>query len=465
MADVAVATYTGTKSVLREVEVEKFKASLRGELVRPADDTYDDVRRVWNYLIDKRPALIARCSGVSDVISCVDFARSNSLLVAIRGGGHNIAGSAVCDDGLMIDLSPMKSVRVDPVRRLARAEPGVTWGEFDRETQAFGLAATGGVVSMTGIAGLTLGGGVGWLVRKCGLSCDSLLSVDIVTADGKFLTASATENSDLFWAVRGGGGNFGIVTSFEYRLHPVGPIVLAGAVAHPFDKAREVLKFYREYASDIPDELTTLISISRSPEGDPLITMVACYCGPIEEGEEVIRPLRDFGSPVVDMIKPMPYRDFQSMRDQRGMPGPLHNWKDSFLYDISDSVIDAVVEWFPTAPSPQSAIIFPQVGGVAGRIGKDETAFYHRDMPYDFAILSMWSDPSESERNLRWSDELWKGLSPSLPDAVYVNDLMDEGEDRVKAAYGGNYQRLVELKNRYDPTNFFRLNQNIKPMV
>jgi FAD/FMN-containing dehydrogenase len=308
MADLSMTTTTGSQLVIEGPTVETFKTSLRGELLRPGDTDYDEARKVWNGMIDKRPGLIARCTGVADVISAVDFARTHQLLVSVRGGGHNIPGNAICNGGLMIDLACMRSVRVDPVRRTARAEGGVTWGEFDHETQAFGLATTGGSVSDTGIAGLTLGGGLGWLAGKCGLTCDNLLSADVVTADGKLLVASASEHSDLFWGLRGGGGNFGIVTSFEYQLHPVGP-VLAGMLLYPFAKAKEALAYYRDFAKAIPDEVNTMVGLLTSPDGDLMAVIAVCYNGSLDAGERVLRPLREFGPPVADQIRPMAYRE------------------------------------------------------------------------------------------------------------------------------------------------------------
>ncbi len=465
MANLSVTTKTGAMALPVESEIEEFISSLRGQVLRPGDKTYDEVRQVWNRLIDRKPAIIARCAGVSDIINCVDFARANHLLVSVRGGGHNIAGSGVCDGGLMIDLSHMKSVRVDPARCTARAEPGLNWGEFDHETQAFGLATTGGVVSMTGIAGLTLGGGIGWVMGKCGLTCDNLLSCDVVTADGKLIKASAKENPDLLWGLRGGGGNFGIVTSFEYQLHPVGPTVLGGAIVYPLSQTKELLKFYREYVETTPDELTTMVGITTSPKGDPVISVAVCYAGSIEKGEQILGPLREFGQPLVDQIGPMPYTQVQSARDAKNVPGPRHYWKDNFLTEVSDSAIDVIVECFSAVPSKQTAVTLARIGGAVARIPRDATAFYHRDMPYELIILSAWNDTSDSERNIRWTNEFWEALGAELPPAVYVNDLGDEGEDRIRDAYGGNYQRLAALKNKFDPSNFFRLNQNIKPMA
>lgn len=461
MADQSVVTTIG-KALLREAVVQEFKASLRGRLVHPGDDDYDEARKVWNGNIDRRPALIAHCAGVSDVINCVNFTRANQLLVSVRCGGHSFAGTAVCDGGLVIDLSRMKSIRVDPVRRMARAEGGVTWGEFDREAQTFGLATTGGTVSDTGIGGLTLGGGHGWLGSKYGLVSDNLLSVDIVTADGRFLIASPTENADLFWAVRGGGGNFGVVTSFEYRLHPVGP-VLAGLIVHPFEKAKEAMRFYCDFASSIPDELNTGAGLLTSPEGAPLFAIVACYNGPIEAGEKALRPLREFGPPLADQIRPMSYTQLQSMIDPLVPPRRQYYEKAHFIKDVSDDAIDILIDHFSAVTSPLSFIFFQQTGGAMQR---GETAYGHRDAEYNLLFISEWLDPGESEIHVRWTRELWQALRPFATGGVYVNNIgreADDGADQIKAAYGSSYPRLVALKNKYDPTNLFRHNQNIKP--
>ncbi len=428
------------------------------------DDGYDDARKVWNGMIDRRPALIARCTGAGDVIQCVRFARQHELLISIRGGGHNVAGNAVCDGGLMIDLAPMKSIRVDPGARTARAEPGVLWGEFDRETQAFGLATTGGFVTTTGIAGLTLGGGQGWLASKHGFTIDNLLSVDMVTADGQLLTASATQNEDLFWAVRGAGHNFGVVTSFEYRLHPVST-VLGGMIIHPFNRATDVLRFYREFTADLPDDLTTAAAILTGPDGNLVTAIAVCYAGSLEEGERVLAPLRRFGSPVADTAAPIPYSAQQTIFDEAFPYGRLNYWKSSLTDELSDEVIAAVVDYAGQMPSPLSAIPIADFHGAYRRVGKTETAYYHRDLRYDIVIAANWTDPADTERNVRWTRDLYV-LQRHLPYGVYVNDLdYDEVEERVRLAYGENYERLVTLKKKYDPTNFFRVNQNIKPTL
>jgi FAD/FMN-containing dehydrogenase len=452
--------------------IQEFRASLRGALLRPGDDGYDSARRVWNGMIDRKPALIVRCAGVADVINAVNFARTHNLLLSVRGGGHNVTGNAVCEGGIMIDLSPMKGIRVDPVRRTARAQAGLTWSEFDHETQAFGLATTGGQVSSTGIAGLTLGGGVGWLMRTCGLAVDNLLSVDIVTADGRLLTASATGNEDLFWGVRGGGGNFGIVTSFEYRLHPIGPLVLGGMLLYPAAQAKELLHFYREFMAGAPNELMTLVAFLTAPpapfvpthlQGTPVVAIAICYAGSIEEGQRVVEPLRRFGPPALDLLSPMPYTVIQQLFDAANPFGLQVYVKSDHLAGLGDEVIDTLVTHAATATSPLSVVILFPLEGVVSRVGEQETAFGHRNTAYDYVIYSMWTDPQESERHIQWTRDFWTAMQP-FSIGVYVNELGNEGEDRVRAAYlPATYERLVALKNRYDPANLFRLNQNIKP--
>jgi FAD/FMN-containing dehydrogenase len=458
---------TGADAVLEEGGVEAFRTSLRGPLLRAGDAGYDAARTIWNGMIDRRPALIARCAGVADVIHGVNFARTHQLLVAVRGGGHNVAGNAVCDGGLMLDLSGMKSVRIDPVRRTARAEPGLTWGEFDHETQAFGLATTGGQISTTGIAGLTLGGGWGYLARKYGLASDNLLSVDLVTANGQLLTASATEHADLFWGVQGGGGNFGVVTSFAYQLHPVGP-VLAGVVIHPFAQAREVLRFYRDFTSAAPDELASGVVCITLPDGTPVTGIVVCYNGPLEAGERVLQPLRAFGTPLADQIGIMPYTAAQKLVDAFYPPGLQQYWKASFLREISDAAIDTIVTYCAQRPSPICHVVIEHtLGGAVSRVDRGATAFNHRDVQYSFTSLGVCTDPAEAAKCVRWARECWEAMQPFATGGVYVNYLgqeADEGTERLTAAYGPEkYQRLVALKNTYDPTNLFRLNQNIKP--
>jgi FAD/FMN-containing dehydrogenase len=469
---VAIEEATGAVA-LDEAAIQSLKNSLRGALIRPTDASYEAARRVWNGMIDKRPALIVRCAGPADVIAAVRFAREQHLLVAVRGGGHNVSGNAVCAGGLVIDLSPMRSVRVDPLQRTARAEGGATWGDFDHETHAHGLATTGGAVSSTGIAGLTLGGGVGWLARKYGLTCDNLLSADVVTADGCFVTASAAEHTDLFWGLRGGGGNFGVVTSFEYQLHPVGT-VLGGMVLHTMDRARDLARFYRDFASAAPEALASLLLFVVAPplpilpahlHGVPLAGVTVCYAGPIAQGEEVVRPLRQFGAPVVDEIGPLPYPAMQRMIDAGSPPGLLNYWKAGFLNGLSDAAIETIVEHAGRATAPGMMTEIFQFDGAVNRIGPEETAFSHRNGRFDFTAVAKWTDPADSQRYITWAREFYQAMEPFTTGAVYVNYLGVEGESRVRAAYGANYERLVALKNAYDPTNLFRLNQNIKPTV
>ncbi len=447
---------------LEEAVIQELAANLRGELIRSEDDGYDRARAVFNGMVNKRPAMIVRCAGTSDVIQGVNFARTNNLLLSVKGGGHSVAGKAVCDGGVMLDLSHMKGIKVDPMRRTAEAQPGLTLGEFDHETQAFELATTLGVVSLTGIAGLTLGGGLGWLNGKHGLACDNLLSADVVSANGQLLTANAEENEDLFWGIRGGSGNFGIVTSFKYQLHPVGA-VLGGGVLFPEAKAREALRFCHEFASTCPDELSTSTSLGRTPDGSVVVGIAVCYCGPLEKGEQVLRPVRTFGPPLEDNTQPMSYRTLQSAFDTRFPSGQQHYWKTSFIKHLSDEAIEVMIRFVAETPSPASGVSLQQMHGAASRVPLAETAFPHRDEHYDFMILSQWSDPADSARNIQWTRGFFEAMQPFLERGVYVNDLGEEGEDRVKEAYGSNYERLAALKNKYDPTNFFRLNQNIRP--
>ena len=465
MTDLQITTTNGTDAILEEATVQNFADSLRGPLLGPGEGGYDEARKVWNGMIDRRPALIARCAGVADVIAAVRFARTHELLVSVRGGGHNITGNAVCEGGLMIDLSPMKSVRVDPVKRTARAEAGLTWGEYNHETQAFGLASTGGVVSTTGIAGLTLGGGLGWLMGKHGLSCDNLLSADLVTADGQFLTASSDQHPDLFWGLRGGGGNFGVVTSFEYRVHPVGP-VLAGMVLHPMAKAREVLRFYRNYARTCPDALTAFAALMTSHEGDPVVAIVVGYIGDLADGEALVAPVRKFGSPLVDTIAPMSYVQLNQMFDAAFPYGRVQRyWKSSFLKQLGDDVLEILIDRAATMRSLMSMVGFFHVHGAATRVDPNETAFGLRDDQWDYDVISQWTDTAESAGHIQWTRQFWTAVEPFATGQVYVNHLDAEEGTRIKAAYSDNFGRLVALKNKYDPTNLFRLNQNIRPAL
>lgn len=446
----------------------------RGALVRRDDPNYDAVRAIWNGMIDRSPALIARCTGTADVIEAVRFANANNLTISIRGGGHNVAGNAICDDGIVIDLSLMKGVYVDPVQKTARAQPGANWGDVDRETQVFGLATPGGIVSNTGISGLTLGGGFGWLTRKHGFTCDNLRSAEVVTADGECITASETENSDLFWGIRGGGGNFGIVTSFEYNLHDVGPDVMAGIIFYPLDAARDVLRFYRDFAASAPRELGSNAVFLLAPpaqfipeamHGKPAIAIIVCHTGSVEEGKQVLQPLKSFGTPIVDAIKPKTYLAQNAMLDA-GQPSGLHYyWKSEYLSEISDEAIDTCIEYAAKITSPNTRVNLFHLGGAVRDYDENAMAASHRDAEFVLAINNGWKNPQDSEAQMRWTVDFWTAMRPLASGGVYVNFLSnDDGQDRVKAAYGAEkYDRLVQLKNKYDPANRFRMNQNVVP--
>jgi len=443
--------------------MKEFRALLRGPSFSLGEAGYDQARAIPNAMIDRRPAIIARCTGAADVVACVRFAREHDLLVSVRGGGHSVAGKSVCEDGLMIDLSAMKGIRVDPGRRTVRAETGLKLGEFDRETQAFGLATTQGVVPTVGMSGLTLGGGWGQLHGKYGLAVDNVIGADVVAADGRLLTASATENQDLFWGIRGGSGNFGVVTSLEFRLHEVGP-VFGGAVFYPAAQAKEVLRFWREFAAESPDELVTQGGSFRLPDGVPVFGIAACYCGAVTEGEKILKPLRSFGSPLADALGPMSYLQIQSMFEPFFPPGRHVYTKSNFLRSLSDEAIDTVVQYVAKSPSPYTfAPFIEHWHGAATRVATTDTAFPHRQYSWNFLAWSMWESPSETEKNLEWTRECWGAMRPFLVAGSYGNYVTDEGDTIAREAYGPNYDRLVTLKDKYDPTNFFRMNHNIKP--
>jgi FAD/FMN-containing dehydrogenase len=460
------------RTSINDAAVNGLRTSFRGEVVSPADAGYEDHRRVWNGSIDRRPGLIARCAGVADVRAAVRFGREHGLVVAVRGGGHSFPGLSVCDGGLLIDLGLMKGIRVDPDAGTARAQAGVLLGELDRETQAFGFAVPAGIVSHTGVAGLTLGGGTGWIHRKYGLTIDQLVSVDLVTADGEFVKASEDENADLFWGVRGGGGNFGIATDFEFRLNPLGPQVFAGPVFWPMEDAPEVLRFYREWIADCPDELMTIVVQRKAPAlpvvpadlvGKHVVAVAACYAGPVEDGERVLRPLKQFGSPVLDLCMPKPFVAHQQMFDPSFRHGCWYYVRSCDVAELTDDVIDIVVEHGRRISSPITSIALWQMGGAVARVDRNETAFGGRDAGFTFNINgnSETADGFEAER--QWARDYWSALAP-YHTSVYVNFLMEEGEERVRQAYGPEkYDRLKALKRSYDPTNFFRLNQNITP--
>jgi FAD/FMN-containing dehydrogenase len=425
-------------------------------------------------MIDKYPAIIVRSTNSDDVIEAVNFARDNNLLLSVRGSGHNVAGSAVCDGGLMIDLSLMKDIHVDPENGTANAQPGVVFGEMDQATQPHGLAAPGGIVSETGISGLTLGGGFGWLTRKYGFTCDNLISAEIVTAEGKLLTASATENSDLFWGIRGGGGNFGVVTSLKYQLQPVGPEVLAGMIVHPLDAAGDALRFFREFTASTPEELGAAAVFLLAPpapfipkelHGKPVLAIIVCYVGDVEEAQRVVQPLRDFGSPIVDGIKPKPFAAHNSSLDAGQPSGLRYYWKSEYVTEIADDAIETLVAHAANMTSPNSRIAVFQLGGAAQRHDEQAMAVSHRNAEYVVAINTGWADPQDTEKQIQWTRDLWTAIRPFSSGGVYVNFLSaDDGEDRVRAAYGtAKFERLVQIKNKYDPQNLFQINKNIKP--
>ncbi len=454
-----------TSSSMSE-QAEVLRSGMRGDLLLATDCGYDEARVLWNAMIDRKPAVIARCAGVADVLDALAFAQDHDLTVAVRAGGHNVAGTALCNDGLVIDLTRMKGIRIDVARRRARVEGGVTWGEFDREAQQFGVATTGGVIPSTGVTGLTLGGGLGWLMRKHGLSCDNLVSADVVTADGQFLTTSTGQNQDLFWGLRGGGGNFGIVTSMEFKLHPVGPELVAGPLFYPRAAGTELFRFARDRMADQPDELLVHLAVLTGQDGTQMSAMIPAYAGSIPDGVAAVAPFKAFGAPLVDMAKPMPYLTLQGLFASAYPEGRRNYWKSAFVERLTDELIDLLVETYASAPSPAATFLLEQMGGAIARVGGIETAFPHRKATYNFLITSAWDDPADDERNVRWVRDAWAAIEPHLGDGVYSNYLSEqqlEGSDRVRAAYGANYTWLAALKQQYDPQNRFRHNQNIAP--
>ena len=447
---------------------DALRAQIAGSVLSPSDPEYENARRIHNGLIDRRPALVARCHGTADVQAAVRFARERGLEIAVRGGGHNVAGNAVCDGGLMIDLSAMRGVHVDPRARRARAQGGATWGDYNRETQLHGLASTGGIVSTTGVGGLTLGGGLGWLMGKHGMAVDSLQAVELVTAAGEVVRASVDEHPDLFWAVRGGGGNFGVATWFEYELYPVGPTVTGGLVAHPFAGARDVLRFYRDFTASLPDELTAFAGVLHAPDGSgtKLAAIIVCHAGSLEAGAAAVAPVKRFGSPVMDVIGPMPYTAVNMLFDAGFSRGALNYWKSNFFAVLGDAAIDTMIERFAATPSPMSGLLLEHFHGAATRVGPTETAFPHRAVGYNFLTVGEWVDASATAANVAWAREAYAAMAPHFSAGWYGNYLnADEvGEDSaVSAAFGPNWKRLREVKRRYDPDNVFHLNQNIKP--
>ncbi len=474
MADIAAVTVGGGETDLPSAAVDAFASSLRGQLLRPGDQGFEPARKVWNGMIDRRPALVARCAVDEDVVAGVNFARDNGLLFAVRGGGHGVAGHALSDGGLVIDLSEMRAVDVDPAGLTARAQGGCTLGDVDRETQRHGLATPLGVVTETGIAGLTLSGGIGWLRRKHGLSCDNLVSAQVVTADGRLRTAGEGENEDLFWAIRGGGGNFGVVTSFEYRLHPVGPEVFVCFVFYPADRAREVLQSCERYLSEAPEDVAPLAFFGRVPEaeefppashGKPYLTLLALHPGEPAEGERILRPLREIADPIADLSSTMPYTEAQAVLDEDYPDGWRYYWKSVNVSELSDEMIDRLAEHAAAAPSPYSTIDIWYQGGAMARVGEEETAFANRSEPYLLGIEGNWEDDASSEENVAWVRNTFADMRSFSSGGIYLNfpGFLEEGEQLLHEGYGRNYERLAEVKTKYDPTNLFRLNANIEP--
>lgn len=456
-----------------KVNIDEFKTHFQGEVLLPDDAGYDEVRQIWNAMIDRRPALIARCTSTEDVIRAIQFGRTQNLLISIRGGGHNIAGNAVCDDGLMIDLSLMKDVEVDLNTRTASVGPGCTLGEFDQVVQAHGLATPLGINSTTGVAGLTLGGGFGWLSRKYGMTIDNLLSAEVITADGQQLNASESENADLFWGLRGGGGNFGVVTRFDFKLHPVGPNVLSGLIVFPFEQAKSVISQFARFTETMPEELNVWMVTRKAPplpflpaevHGREMIALALCYIGDPEEGERLIAPLREFGTVLGEHAGVQPYTAWQQAFDPLLAKGARNYWKSHNFAQISDGVIDAIIEYAAKLPSPHCEIFIGTIGGQTTRVAPEAMAYSSRDANYVMNVHGRWETAAEDERCIGWAREFFARSQPFASSGAYINFLTQEETDRIAFAYGATWNRLVELKSKYDPTNLFRMNQNIKPV-
>jgi FAD/FMN-containing dehydrogenase len=459
-------------TILGEGTVQELRESVRGDVIAADDPSYDHARAVWNAMVDKRPALVVRAAGVADVLAAVQFARSQDLELAVRGGGHSLPGFSTTDGGIVLDLGRMQGVRVDPIRQRAVVEGGATWHDLDHETQAFGLAVTGGLVSSTGVAGFTLGGGIGWLMRRHGLACDNLVGADVVTADGRFVHASADENPDLFWGLRGGGGNFGVVTSFEFQLHRVGPTILAGPIFYPGDQAAEVLRRFWDYASTLPDEMTTLASLASAPplpflpvevHGKPIVIIVGVYPGSPDDGMDLAAPLRTLGTPIADLLGPTPYATMQSLLDPLWTAGARNFFKSGYLAELPDQAVETITRFQLRAPSPTNEIHLEQFGGAVTHVADDATAFGSRSAPWVVNVIARWADASSDDAEITWARDLYAALEPFLASGTYVN-FLSAGDGRVREAYGPEkYERLARLKEIWDPTNLFRLNQNIQP--
>ena len=444
------------------MKTELQQLQISGTVLQPGDAEYDNARKIWNAMIDRKPALIAQCTNADDIAGCVKFAKKHNMIVSVRGGGHNVAGNAVCDGGLMIDLSKMKEIKVDAANKTAPAEPGVILREFDGATIQHGLATTGGTVSDTGLAGLTLGGGLGWLMGKYGITADNLLGADMVLANGEKVTVDENNHPDLYWAIRGGGGNFGIVSKFKYQLHPFGPNVVAGMILYPMEQAKAVMQFYREYARTAPDELMAYSGFIVTPDGLPVTMVFPAWLGDVKDAEKHLAPLRSFGSPIADMVTEMPYTQLQSALDAAAPAGIRRYWKSGYFIDLTDELLDIVLKHVATRPSPLSPVLFFHMRGAAARTATEVTAFGNRRDQWDSDIISQWLDPGDDEKNITWTRNFWKEIEP-LTNGVYVNHLGSDDDPRVANAYGSNFERLKAIKKKYDPDNFFRMNNNIRP--
>ena len=473
MNDMSLINLQNGITMISAAAIEAFAARLRGRVLIATDAAYDEARTIWNGMIDRRPGLIVQCAGAADVVNAVRFAAENRLLVAVRGGGHNIAGNAVCDGGMVIDLTPMKSVRVDATTKTAWVEPGATLADLDVETQAFRLALPTGINSTTGIAGLTLGGGFGWITRKFGLTIDNLLSADVVTANGELVRASPTEHRDLFWGIRGGGGNFGVVTAFEFRLHELGPDVLSGLVVHPFAEAESVLQQYRQALENAPDELTCWVVMRQAPplpfipaewHGKEVVVLAMCYCGYLEAGEKAVAELRAIGNPIADVVSPHPFVGWQQAFDPLLAPGARNYWKSHDFMELSDQAIGILTESIRQLPGPECEIFIAHVGGAAGRVAPEETAFPQRNSHFVMNVHGRWRDAAMDQACIDWARHLFEAAKPYAAGTAYVNFMPEDEMDRVETAYGANYGRLVEVKRHYDPLNLFRMNQNVRPI-
>lgn len=452
-------------------KIETLKRKVKGQIVLPDDPNYNEVREIWNAMIDRRPAVIVQCAETDDVLHALSYARENGLEISIRGGGHNIAGSALCNNGVLIDFSNMKAVRVDAQKRRAYVEPGATLGDFDKAVQAHGLATPVGVNSITGIAGLTLGGGLGWLTRKYGMTVDNLVSADVITADGRKIHVSEDENADLFWAIRGGGGNFGVVTQFEFKLYPVGPEILAGLLVFPVDQAKQVLQKHREFVKTAPEELNIWIVIRKAPplpflpenvHGKEVVVMAIFYEGEITEGEKLIDPLRSFGDPYGEHIGAQPYIQWQQAFDPLLTPGARNYWKSHNLTELSDGLLDSIIEFAGKLPSPHCEIFLPLMSGAANRVPSNAMAYGHRDVQFVLNVHGRWDEPAQDETCIAWAREFFNASAPFASTGAYVNFMSGDEDGRVAAAYGANYDRLKQIKKKYDPENIFHNNQNIK---